>query len=208
MGVPSPSEISRQYRVGKQALAMHSDLRYRYARTGLLAEVVLLVSSAATAATTFAGDELYRGLHVDPTQGRFSVGILSIVAFAGSLILLVVDPRAQSARHRDAVRAWWSVVDRFRRARLEDDTWPAAELVGLVKAYSLACESATPIPNAKFNRLKSRYLRKVEASRRKYDNPSCPIPLLSLFLRARDTFLAIRALIRGDHRANSGASDE
>lgn len=190
---PSAKEIAREYRVAQQTLSMHSDLRDQYARLGLGIEILLLVFTALASTTTFAGDEFYKTMHVGPDVGRLLLGIASAVAFAGSLVLLLLDPRGRSARHGEIAAKWSALVLEFRRYKRADDTWLEDKASELADAYAETCDTCSPIPERKFNKLKSRYLRKVEVSRLKDRHPGCPILVLGLLCRLRDTHAAIRA---------------
>ncbi len=199
-------ELDRQYRVAKQMLGMHSDLRDQYARLGLTAELVLLLFAVVSCATTFASDSFYAGLHLDLAVGRFCTGLLAIIAFAGAVALLVVNPKGKSEHHRDAAEKWWKVVEEFRCSRKDDGSWPPDGIAALVAAYARVCDLASPIPDRQFNRLKSRYLRKVEVSRLKDSYPGCPIMVLRLLVRGRDTLGAVRAFVGGDSSATSNGT--
>lgn len=190
---PSAKEIAREFRVAQQTLSMHADLRDQYARLGLGVEILLLVFTTLASTTTFAGDEFYKALHVAPEVGRLLLGVASAVAFAGSLVLLLVDPKGRSARHGEIAGKWSALVLEFRRYKREDDTWPEDRARELADAYAETCDTCSPIPERKFNKLKSRYLRKVEVSRLKDRHPGCPIVVLGLLCRLRDTRAAIRA---------------
>jgi hypothetical protein len=197
MDTPSPKEIARQYRVAKQTLAMHADLRDTYTRIGLTVELVLLVFSALIARTTFAGDEFFGFLHVTPAKGRFAFGVVASLSFACSLVMLLLNPRGRAATHAESASRWSDVVLRFRRCRGEDDTWPAEVTSELAEAYAQVNKITASIPEAKFNRLKSRYLRKVEVSRLKDRYPGCPRIILAVLCRLRDTWRAVRGFAGG-----------
>lgn len=205
---PSAKEIAREYRVAKQTLSMHSDLRDRYGRLGLGIEILLLVFTALASTLTFAGDEFYKTMQVAPDAGRLLLGIASAVAFAGSLVLMLIDPRGRSARHGDTAAKWSTLVQDFRRYKQEDDTWPEDKAVELANAYAETCSTCSPIPDRKFNRLKSRYLRKVEVSRLKDRFPGCPIVVLGLLCRLRDTRAAIQAFRRAPGDPSTPASTD
>lgn len=197
MTAVAQKELARQYRVAKQTLAMHCDLRDWYSWLGFSVEVTLLAFSAIVSATTFSGDDFFKSLRLTPDTGRLMLGITSVIAFAGSLVLLVLDPRGRSATHADAATQWTNVVFRFRALRFDDDTWPPDVVKKLDATYAKACKTAAPIPDGKFNRLKSRYLRKVEISKLKETFPGCPILILTSLVRYRDTLRAAKALFRG-----------
>jgi hypothetical protein len=197
MNVPSPKELARQYRVAKQTLAMHCDLRDSYARLGMGVELLLLIVSALIACTTFAGNDFFRFLRIEPITGRFAFGSAATAAFVGSLVLLLVNPRGKASAHSDAASQWSELVLRFRTTRGENDDWPSEVGLELSQAYVRVNSTAAHIPDAKFNRLKSRYVRKVETSRLKERYPGCPMKILALFCRVRDTFRALKAFTSG-----------
>ncbi|MCL4199325.1 MAG: hypothetical protein KJZ69_17680 [Phycisphaerales bacterium] len=203
---PSAKEIAREYRVAQQTLSMHADLRDQYARLGLGVEILLLVFTALVSTTTFAGDDFYKTLHIAPDLGRLFLGVASAVAFSGSLVLLLIDPRGRSARHGEIAGKWSALVLEFRRYKLENDTWPEDRARELADAYAETCDMCSPIPERKFNSLKSRYLRKVEVSRLKDRHPGCPIMVLGLLCRLRDTHAAIRAFRRESSEGTAPAS--
>lgn len=208
MDAPSCKETARQYRVAQQTLAMHSDLRDQYARLGLVIEILLLVFTALISTTTFAGDEFYGTLSVAPDWGRLFVGGASAVAFAGSLILLLLDPRGRSARHAETAAKWSPLVLEYRRHKREDDTWPEDKASELAESYAETCDTCSPVPERKFNKLKSRYLRKVEVSRLKGRHPGCPMIILGLLCRLRDTRAAINSFkTSSDHGAPPPSTD-
>lgn len=206
MATPVGKEVARQYRVAKQTLAMHCDLRDWYSWLGFTVEVILLAFTAIVSATTFSGDDFFKSCGVKPDTGRLMLGITSVIAFVGSLVLLILDPRGKSATHADAATRWTSVVSRFRALRSDDDTWPADAAKKLAVAYEKACKTAAPIPDGKFNRLKSRYLRKVEISQLKEKFPGCPILILRGLVRGRDTLRAAKTLYRGESRADQSSA--
>lgn len=187
-------EIEREYRVARQMVAMHADLRDTHGRLGLGLEIMLLVCTAALLSTTFAGDEFFNILGVAPAPGRVILGVVSTLAFAGSLVLLLLDPRGTAAKHGIASDRWAALVLQFRQARSEEGTWSSEEGRLLSAEYARTGESCCPIPDRAFNRLKSRYLRKVAVSELKSAHSSCPRIILSLLCRWRDTRTAWRAL--------------
>jgi len=202
MATPSPQETAREYRVAQQTLAMHADLRDQYARIGLGIEIVLVVITALLSTATFAGDTFFKMLGTAPEHGRLAVGVASALAFAGSLVLMLLDPRGRSATHEEMANRWSEVVLKFRQSKLEDDTWPADGTRELADAYAEACDICSPIPERRFNKLKSRYLRKVEMSQLKDKHPGCPILVLAILCRWRDTRAAFSAFRASSHVAD------
>lgn len=187
MPVISATETDRQYRVIKQILSMHSMLRDEYSCKSKALEISLLICSAVFCATTFASGELYSWFGLSPTESHIGLGVASVVAFALSLTFMVVDYRGHAARHREAAARWESVLALFRKYRSDDGTWPEATRADLNNAYWEADRNTDKIPDKRFNRLKSRYLRKVAISKLKSSYPGCPRFLLSYIIRIHDT---------------------
>jgi hypothetical protein len=188
----SANEIARQYRVLKQTLSMHSDLRDEFMLKSRVAEIVILVCSAILCSVTFASDDFYRSLGMVPEQGRVVTGIASVAAFAFSLALIVLGWNREAAQHAEAAKRWSDVLERFRATRLEDMSWPSqvwAELSGL---YWQADKFSVDIPGRRFNALKAQYLRKVLISRLKSKYPGAPRFILWLLIRIRHTSGALR----------------
>lgn len=188
----SAMEISRQYRVLKQSLSMHSDLRDEFMLKSRVAEVLILVCSAVLCSVTFASDDFYRTLGMVPGQGRVVTGIASVATFTFSLALLVLGWNREAAQHAEAAKRWSDVLQRFRTKRLEDMSWPPQVWAELSDLYWQADNFSVDIPGRRFNTLKARYLRKVLISRLKSKYPGAPRLILWLLIRIRHTSRALQ----------------
>lgn len=189
---PSEKETERQYRVLQQTLSAHTALRDGYTARAKAAEMLLLVCATVFCATTFAGEGFYEDLGISPQMGRLVLGIASVLAFASSLVILVVDWKGSAARHGEAAEKWSAALEDFRRLRIRDGSWPEEARATLNAAYWEADRNSTNIPERKFNRLKARHLRKVEVSKLISRHPGCPQLVLSLIVRLRGTRQAIK----------------
>ncbi len=188
----SANEIARQYRVLKQTLSMHSDLRDEFIFKSRVAEIVILVCSVILCSVTFASDDFYHTLGIVPGQGRVVMGIASVAVFAFSLALIVLSWNREAAQHAEAAKRWSDVLQRFRATRLEDKSWPSqvwAELSGL---YWQADKFSVDIPGRRFNTLQARYLRKLLISRLKSKHPGAPHFILWLLIRIRHASRVLR----------------
>ncbi len=185
--IPSQQEIERQYSVASQTLAMHHMLKDRYRFRARFAEILLLIASVVFCASTFASGETYGFFEIDALQTKFVLGIASVAAFAGALVLAVFDWPGKASRHEDATRKWTLVLQEFRESRGPDAGWPEDRREELSRAYWSANENTLPIPDADFNTLKSAYLTKVEASRLISRNPGLPSMFACFAVRARGT---------------------
>ena len=196
--VLSEKETERQYRVLQQTLSAHAALRDRYTVKAKTAEVVLLICAVIFCATTFVGDAFYADLGISPQAGKLGVEFASVLAFASSLAILVVNWKGSAARHDEAAEKWVSALEEFRKRRRADGSWSGEDRAALNATYWEAARNSTAIPERSFNRLKARHLRKVEVSKLISKYPGCPRVVLMLMIRARDTG---RALRRPDQKA-------
>ena len=185
--MPSVKELERQYRLARQMLAMHHAHKDSLNRRAKLAESVLLVASVVFCATTFASDELYHLLGIDPERSRLVLGLASVSAFAAALLSMLFDWRGEAARHQDAAERWEEVVRLFREGRSDNGTWSEGE-VELSAAFWQTTKSTRQIPDRKFNRLKARYLAKVELSKKLDEYPGASLPLLWTTVWLRGTW--------------------
>ena len=188
MSDTSQYEIEREYRIIKQTLSMHSDLRDEYKRKASSSKIMILVSSAFVCSTTFASVDFYNGLGLPPGSIRFFLGIASVAAFASSLSLLVLDWAKRSTEHNHAADQWSNLLKIFRVERLDNKTWPPDSWKTLADLYWQTDKHSIGIPGAKFNRLKARYLRKVLMSRLQSKYPGSPRFVIWLTLRKRHLF--------------------
>lgn len=190
MSCPPPDEIRRQYRVAKQTLAMHHDLRESYIRTALLSEIAVITLSTLSLIATFGGTELVQLLRLDEHLVRLAFAGVALIGFVASLVILLANPRGQAARHADAAAIWWRAVDDFRRDRQADGSWTEAARTRLAGTFATACAQACEVPGSQFNRLKSRYHWKLALSRARDNYPGCPTWVLAVILIARDVAAA------------------
>ena len=174
----SEREIKRQYRIIKQTLSMHADLRDFYSRASRAAQIVTLVASTFICAMTFASDQLYILLGISAAIGKVVVGFAGTTAFAASLSLLVLDWHGKAAAHREAAKMWSYALSKFRSKRNEERDWPNNSWIDLNEIYWHTNQYSIEVPSGKFNKLKTRYLRKVMISRLQSRYPGSPLFLV------------------------------
>lgn len=197
-GVPSSDEIERQYRTMRLMLDAHSCLKDRYTFLALAFQISLLVCSVVFCATTFASDDFYAWLHTTPTSGRYLRGSASVIAFATSVVLLVFDFRSVAGLHGAAVDRWSKTLAEFRRHQpIDSAPWPDDCRRALFDSYWTADKECVKIKGKQFLAMKALHLRKVAVSKLKSRHPGCPIVLLSVLFRMRDTSAALREFFRG-----------
>jgi hypothetical protein len=116
---------------------------------------------------------------------HIGLGLASILAFAFSVTLLVVNWKEAWADHREAARRWSHVVETFRTLRDDDRAWPENARDQLNAEYWEAARTTVVILENRFNSLKKRYLCKVAISEMSNTYPACPTILLALMLSVR-----------------------
>ena len=188
----SEREVKGQYRVIKQTLSMHADLRDEYSRASCFAQIVTVVACTLICAMTFASDQLYSVLGVSAASGTVVVGFAGIAAFTASLALLVLDWRGRATEHREAAKLWSRALREFRTKRAEDQTWPGSTWDELNALYWHTSQYSVEVPSGRFNGLKGRYLRKVLISRLQSRYPGSPLFLIWLKVRLWHLFGALR----------------
>jgi hypothetical protein len=200
----SGKELSRQFRVLGQTLAMHTMLRDRYATRALIIDIVLLACSVIFCATIFAGDDVITQAGLSPRNVRYVLGVASITAFFASLIALRVDWKGKSARHRDAAQKLTSILSLFRETRQEDGTWPQDRGAELHQAYWEAMKNVVEVPARPFVGLKARYLKNIELSKMLDSIPGCPVFILRLILFCRSISKAWRKTMKNGKEPTNG----
>lgn len=188
----SQSELTRQFRVLRQTLSIHTMLRDRYTKFALTVDIILLACAVVFCATTFARNEVFAFIGLAAENVRFILGIASILAFFASLVALRVGWKGKAALHQEAEQRLTNVLELFREICRDDETWPEDKSDDLHQAYWDAMKYNVDIPAKKFVGLKSRHMRKVQISKMLDDLPGCPVIVLRLILLFRSIKKAIR----------------
>lgn len=181
----SKRELTRQFRVLRQTLSMHTMLKDRYKKLAGVIDIILLACAVVFCATTFTSDNVFSLIGLSPENVRFILGVASIFAFFASLVTLRVGWKGKVALHREAEQKLTNALQLFRELRRDDETWPQERSSDLHCAYWEAMKNIIDIPAKKFVGLKSRHLRKVQISKMLDDLPGCPVIVLRLILLYR-----------------------
>lgn len=164
---------------------MHCALADRARLRARVAELTLVGTSVIFLATTFADNQLYEVLSLDPTPSRIVLGIASAAAFFCSIAILLIDWAGTAALHKEAGNQFGRLLMKFRQNRLDDETWPAEIAADLCKEYEQASANSVSIPDKKFNSLKVHYLTKKEVSALASRHPGAPLFILRMIVRIR-----------------------
>jgi hypothetical protein len=188
----SQKELTRQFRVLRQTLSMHTMLKDRYKKLAVTIDIILLACAVVFCATTFASDDVFSLIGLSPENVRFILGVTSLLAFFASLIILRVGWKGKAALHQEAEQKLTSALQLFRELRSEDNTWPQDRSSDLHRAYWEAMKNTIDIPEGKFVGLKSRHLRKVQISKMLDDISGCPVFVIRLILLFRSIKKALK----------------
>ncbi|MEO9249144.1 hypothetical protein ABDK96_15785 [Citricoccus nitrophenolicus] len=150
-----------------QMITMHAHLRDRAGWWSRSLTIGILVASTVSVALGFSGADMeisFLGIHA---SGTTWLGWLGVIVFIASLIDLVLDRRGVANQHADAVGRLSELKLEYRDALQKSATHAdaAVALEDLNERYRNVMSTITPIPDAEFNRLKARHLKKVEISK-------------------------------------------
>lgn len=188
----SNKELQRQYRLLNQTISMHAILRDKYSRRALILDVMLLICSIIFCATTFAPNDLYTFLGVEPDNGKIILGVASVIAFMAAIISLRVDWKGRLNKHRDAVKKLSDNLKLFRENKKENDDWERESVATLNQSYWEAMRNIEEIPDKYFNTLKAKHLRKVEISKLSSSLNGCPIFVIKILVIWKSIIKAIK----------------
>jgi len=181
----SQRELTRQFRVLRQTLSMHTMLKDRYKKLAVTIDIILLACAVVFCVTTFASDDVFSLMGLSAENVSFVLGVASILAFFVSLVTLRVGWKGKAALHREAEQKLTNALQLFRELHRDDGTWPQDRSSNLHRAYWEAMKNTIDIPEKKFVGLKSRHLRKVQISKMLDDLHGCPVFILRLILLYR-----------------------
>ena len=184
-------ELKREYRLSKQIVAMHFSLCDDYKFYSKFSEIILLSASVIFLSTTFADSQLFTSLGFEPKLAKLFLGITSVFAFICSLALMLLRWPEKAALHKESAEKWGYVVNKFRSHKLSDGTWPAANAIELNDAYINASENTIDIPDKKFNKLKAKYLKKIEISKLISKHPGVPYFISWSIIVIKATYKAV-----------------
>ena len=155
---------------------------------------ILIACSIIFCATTFAGDDFFLTLGVQPNITRILLGIASVLALISSVILIVIDWEEKIIKHKEAVHKLKKINESFRENWGGENNWTDEIRAELNEKYWKANHDFIEIPDNKFNKFKSKYLIKVNVSKIKSKYPGCPILFIRIILFIRDTIRFLRSI--------------
>lgn len=181
----SGAALLRTIRVADQICTGYAYLRDKYSRQAFLLDLTILLLSAWLASMVFVQPAVAIALFPSKFTPEIWIGLLSIFAFALSLIQLLVDWKGRAQRYRQSLATLSGFVKEYRPLAGSIDEQRAAAALA---RYSLISDGLESIPERDFLRLKRMHLLKVEMSRILDSRPGASPLLLRVKLFIRDNW--------------------
>ncbi|MEP1035518.1 hypothetical protein [Ekhidna sp.] len=172
-------ELKRKKKVINMMITMHSSLRDAYGGKARAIDLILLILAVILNSILFSSNEYLSSItSFSPSQIELFTKILALLVFLISVILLLVNWKQSLENHKSACNRLFMLLNECRQLIEESGESPQTETFN--KKYEEVMASIVPIPDAKFNRLKSHHLRKVEFSKYLDRNKAKPFWLCKL----------------------------
>lgn len=180
--------LERAVRVGDQSCTCYAILRDRFRLRSTLLDVAILLISAWLSAMVFVQPAIAELLTPFALSKDLWLGMLSIGAFALSLVQLQVNWKGRAQAYGQACVSLSAFVKEGRGILAAGDV-PRARSA-LARHHAVA-EALEPIPDSQFLSLKRQHLVKVELSRQLDRSPGMSLLLMRLALWVRDSRAAL-----------------
>jgi len=158
-------DLKRQAGVVDMMLTMHSILASRYKTKAQTLEISLIAISILLVASTFLDPQVLSFFSTSPEKARIFIGTCSILVLFLSVVTLIVDWKGRAIQHREAFNTLIPLKSEWRDILSNYDNHDERTRADFGKRSALILGTLIPIPDAQFNRLKARHLRKVELSK-------------------------------------------
>jgi hypothetical protein len=148
-----------------QMITMHAALRDKAARCSRVLTIGILITSTISAVLAFSGTEENIRLLIFEASSSTWLGVLGTAVFIASLIELSLNQRDTADQHADAVGRLSALKLDYRGFSQISAERKLQALENLQQRYSEVMNSTSVVPEADFNRLKAKHLKKVEISK-------------------------------------------
>lgn len=148
-----------------QLASMHSWLSDNYRRYFIwVSSLLLFISSLLLGFSFVSEDFVERSINLSTHGLKWIIGIISILNFSGILILSQLDFQSKAASHREAVRFYFSIVNKIRGwfDRKQEITF---EMMEEIRDEYSRTEALPKIPDNRFLQLKQWHLQKIAVSK-------------------------------------------
>jgi hypothetical protein len=190
VGQNAENGLQRAIRVADQSCTAYAILRDKYNRRACVLDLSILLLSAWLTAMVFVEPTI--GVALSPSKyisKELWIGLLSIGAFALSLVQLQVNWKGRAQTYHQAAGALSAFVKEYRRTAA---TLGANEIAQALARYDLISSSIAPIPDSQFLVLKQKHKLKVKISQHLDTHPAASLTLIRLKLWLTDSCLTIK----------------
>ena len=173
--VESNLEFERQKRVINMMLTAHSVMSDHYRNISNIFNISLLVVSIFLNALVFVSDNFFRSFGLNAEFAKLFLGIISVILLMLSVLGIMLNSKQKSENHSQAFTQFFYLLNETRDIEeIQDEAEKIMRIKLFALKYSQISGTLVPIPDKKFNRLKSIHLRKVEFSKFITNHPSKP----------------------------------
>lgn len=160
-------------------LDMHSFERDKYKGWSITLDSLVIFFSIVLNSLVFTDFSMFTktGLSISVEFLDMSLRLSGVLLLASSVILVIVDWKRKVVQHDEAIK---KLFDLKMKAEQLKDISVSGRISVFLNEYRLIMDSIIPIANKRFNKLKSRHLRKLEFSKYISLNPRTPFWKLSL----------------------------
>lgn len=175
--------LERAVRVGDQSCTAYAHLRDKYRRYSFWLDLSILLLSGWLASMVFVQPHIAVALSPRWIPSEIWIGLLSIFAFALSLIQLQVNWKGRALLYQQAASSLSAFVKEHRH---QVQTVSEQQAEAAVARYSALSDGLEPIPESLFLTLKKKHKLKVELSRLLDERPGASLLLLRIAIALRD----------------------
>lgn len=177
--------LERALRVADQLCTAYSILRDRLQGWATSLDLIILLLSAWLTAMVFVQPQIAIALSPPGISKDLWLGLLSIAAFALSLVQLQVNWKGKAENFKQAASAMSSFSKEHRTLKSSNDD---LLIIQALLKYQLITDNLEPIPDSQFLKLKQRHKLKIEISKHLDQYPSSSLLLLKIKIWWRDNF--------------------
>jgi len=183
-------EVQRIKRVSDQLCTCHSILGDRFRRRAHILTTIIFASSTWMLALVFVEPTIGKKLSPYGIDHTLWIGVLSIITFFVSILELLLNWRECAERHEQSLE-YYAGIKQFCKQLLSQDIISDTEYNHLQHRYMLASEMCESVSDRDFIKLKQKHLKKIALSKYLDKYPHTLLPLLSLRLFLKDTFIKL-----------------
>lgn len=177
------ADLLRTIRVSDQSCTAYAILRDRYKRRSTLLDLTILLISAWLTAMIWVEPTIAERLTPHGASKEIWLGVLSVGAFALSLIQLQVNWKERANSFHQAMSVLSTYVKELRPLLNSPDIH---KIEAALDRYQAITEPLMPIPESDFLKMKQRHQLKIKISKHLDEYPGTNLLLLRLVLRWRD----------------------